>query len=499
MSNHLLSEHYIMKGKKCDKPSIVVGRALLLRIHGNSVTSSILHSGCCRLPFLYLQLHHAPLLKLSLPSNEDNDHDKIYGYDEDIEQSEECIEVHYMNEDDYSYPNPVDPTSDEDYKICSSSKFYNSHSITDVFFIDNNNLAKFENSNSNFTGSLCAYQLLKQDWHICIAISLSQDQFVVCPIANYNIFRQVYTSSFKIEDFLHDPVIIPVESLINKSIQFKFLNQVSGVKPFHNDPPALQFKKVWDMTSTFICQSPSGPDIIDLDQLLSPVNPKIEVWFNTFRKKYKPVPSLFKRSDLYRTKRNPRTSKRRKNVVHPFEYHLATGRRTLQHIQYSCYFDPKYCTNILLGMTNGYFLVPFVVSDNENDVSFAVLDESDLKRLVSKNERTMEDHNRFILEKGRNNIHVPIHYPDSVEGGTCYRKTDNSTLHLKKCMRMGEYSMNGTSPVLAHWFKSSSPQYESMDKDFFINMVGHVYGGTDQTRSLFTKVGTNIYSGMIFF
>ena len=69
-------------------------------------------------------------------------------------------------------------------------------------------------------------------------------------------------------------------------------------------------------------------------------------------------------------------------------------------------------------------------------------------------------------------------------------------MHMKQHLRTGEYSNDYSGAVLAHWYHTkSSPQYDAIDKNLFIKMIDHIYGNCDQKRCLFTKVGTNLYSG----
>ena len=85
--------------------------------------------------------------------------------------------------------------------------------------------------------------------------------------------------------------------------------------------------------------------------------------------------------------------------------------------------DPNYCKSVLLGLTNGHFLVPFVDSYSfKKEVSFAVLDEDLLNCLILSGERSVSDHNEFLLGNAKNIITCGVHHPDSVNGGICFTR-----------------------------------------------------------------------------
>ena len=232
-----------------------------------------------------------------------------------------------VSDNDYEYPDGLNDSMMELYNDCCKDDFYNDFAIGDVFFMDNCNLDCFEEKNSNFAGTICVFRDANTDWRICIAISLSVDWYVLCPLKDYAMFRTLHDDSFCLDHHVFNPIVIRVCDLLNNSVNMKFLNQLSGVKPYDTRAPALQFANVWDLNSSFVCASTKGPDMISYCHLLNPKNCMIKTWYGQFRKRFNLIPPVFKSSDVYKGKNHLRYNK--KGSIHPFDYQLSDELNSL--------------------------------------------------------------------------------------------------------------------------------------------------------------------------
>ena len=60
----------------------------------------------------------------------------------------------------------------------------------------------------------------------------------------------------------------------------------------------------------------------------------------------------------------------------------------------------------------------------------------------------------------------------------------------------GEYAKEGF-PVVSHWIWHTCPSYNQLNFEKFRSIKDHVYGGFSHDHCIFSKVGTNIYSGLV--
>ena len=362
-----------------------------------------------------------------------------------------------------------------------------------VHFIDCINLSQMKD---NCTGTMCIFRTkvmdnkLFSDWNLGIVLYLSQFGLIIYKFENLSCFANI-NSDLNIETYLSSKKTFSIQQILENEIEIQYINQLSGKKMFKTESCWEQFKLVWDKESTYVQCSPEGPDVIPFSKFINGNNRIHNDWERCKMQScilVQNLPPAEKRKIITATK------KRKRKSSHPFDYQLNYERENLKRQHFSCYYDESTCSEI---PRNKFYAVPFTdcAKNMNEEIVLSYLPSDALNHLLRLKHIPEEEHNEFLYENGCWFETVRVHQPDEYVGGITYAKVNNNT-DGTAISTIGEYH-NNCGVVVSHWMKHSSKMFEKFDFELFVKVKDHIYNGFSFERNVFSKVGCNIYSGML--
>ena len=351
-----------------------------------------------------------------------------------------------------------------------------------VHFIDCINLSRVK---ANCTGTMCIFRTKSKekncvtDWNLGVVLYFSCMGLSLYKFDDLSCFSE-RDCDLVIENYLSSKRMFTMKQLLDNEVEVSYVNQLSGNKLFNNGQPSEQFKMVWDEQSTFVQCSPEGPDTLPFSNFINQ-NKRIRKDWEESR-----IPSSTQFKNLLATK------KRKRKPAHPFDYHLTCEREKLERYHFGCYYDESTCLDI---PKNDFYAVPFTDSSRSmnEEVVLSYLSSEAMKSLLQFNCKTEEEHNKYLYENGCWFETVRVHHPNIAPGGITYSKV-NEDEHGKNLSAKGEY-YEQFGVVVSHWIQHTSQRYDNIDFDLFVKIKDNIYKNYSFERSIFSKVGCNIYSG----